>query len=223
MTALWQAFQTLLAASGVAAMPLALLGGIVSGLNPCCLAFYPAVTATCCASAGARSPALGSLVAFVAGRASATTLAGVSAALAGHAVLVLGRGPRYALAFVPILMALHLLGWLRLPFPSAPRSTSALSVGGAFVAGAALPLVLGACATPVFAAVLSYAAFTDSVWFGGALLFAYGIGSGLPLLLAGVSAGRLARRAPGAAWQHRLERASALLLLVFGFYLLAVA
>ncbi len=223
MTALWQAFEGSLAAGGVAAIPLALLGGLLTGLNPCCLAFYPAVNATCCVSVGGRSPAFGSLAAFVVGLAAATTLAGVSAALAGHAVLVLGRGPRYALAFVPLLMGLHLLGWLRLPLPSAPRSSSVLDVGGAFLAGALLSLVVGACGTPVFAAVLSYAAYKGSVVFGAVLLFAYGLGTGLPLLLAGVGAGQLARSPRGAAWRLRLERISAAFLLGVGFYLLTTA
>jgi cytochrome c-type biogenesis protein len=190
LSALPEAFEAALSAGGAAAVPRALLGGLVSGPSPCCLAFYPAVTATRCVAVGQRSPALGSLAAFVVGTASMSTLAGVAAALAGHAVLVLGRGPRYALACVPLLMGLHRFGWLRLPLPAAPRWPGAVGVAGAFLAGSLLSLVLGACGTPVFAALLSYAAYTGSVGFGAVLLFAYGIGSGLPLLLAGHRATR---------------------------------
>ncbi len=32
---------------GLAAVPLALAGGVVAGLNPCCLPLYPAAAATC--------------------------------------------------------------------------------------------------------------------------------------------------------------------------------
>lgn len=223
MTAVWQAFEASLASGGPAVLPLALLGGFLTGLNPCCLAFYPAVSATCCAVVGQRTPAFGSLAAFVAGTASATALAGVSAALAGHAVVVLGRGPRYALAFVPLLMGLHLLGWLRFPLPSAPRLPWKASVAGAFLAGALLSLVVGACGTPVFAALLSYVAYTGHVAYGGALLFAYGTGAGLPLLLAGSGVGQLARRARGGAWQRRIDHLSGVVLVAAGFYLLIKA
>jgi len=204
-------------------MPLALLGGLLVGLNPCCLGFYPAVTATCCSATGRPSLALRNVGCFVAGTASATTVAGISAALAGHALVALGKGPRYALAFVPLLMGLHLLGWLRVPVPARALSHTAAGLVGAFFAGACISLVIGACGTPVFAAILSYAAYTGNVTFGGALLFMYGIGNGLPLLAVGTGVAQLTRGTRGPAWQRRFERVAAVLLLALGFYLLARA
>ncbi len=211
-----------LAAGGAWALPIAALGGLIAGMNPCCLALYPAVTATCCGGAvtGQRVvPVRAGL--FVTGTAVATTILGVAAAVAGHAVALLGRAPRYALAFVPIVMGLHLLSWLPLPLPSGDgarwRGGGALA---AFGAGLLLSLVLGACGTPVLAAILSVAAYKGSVAFGALLLFVYGIANGLPLLLlgTGVSAG-MARLGSTArhAWADRL---AGVLLLLLGFYLL---
>lgn len=62
----------LLAASlsigSVLTLPLALIGGLVTGLNPCCLALYPAAAATCCAVRGdGMRTALGASLAFIAG------------------------------------------------------------------------------------------------------------------------------------------------------------
>jgi hypothetical protein len=37
-----------LSGSSLLALPLALLGGLIAGMNPCCLALYPAVAGTCC-------------------------------------------------------------------------------------------------------------------------------------------------------------------------------
>lgn len=38
-----------LADGGFYAVPAALVGGLLTGLNPCCLPMYPAAAATCCA------------------------------------------------------------------------------------------------------------------------------------------------------------------------------
>ena len=207
-----------LTTGGVAALPLALLGGILVGLNPCCLALYPAVAGTCCASAAAertRSVA-SSGVAFIAGTALATTAMGILAALAGHAVVGLGAWPRYALAAVPLLMGTHLLGWLSLPLPTGMLWRGG-GIAAAFAAGLLLTLVVGSCGTPVLAAILSYAAYKGNLVFGAALLFLYGVGYGLPLLVVGTAAGELARRPLWHAWS---ERASGVALVGLGYYLI---
>lgn len=205
------------------ALPAALLAGVLAGLNPCCLALYPAVTATCCAAAAAerRSVVASRAAAFVLGTAAATTLLGVLAALAGHAVALLGRGPRYALAFVPIVMGLQLAGWIRLPLPSRGAVWRGESLAAAFVAGLLLSLVVGSCGTPVLAGILTYAAIKGSLAFGGLLLFVYGLGNGLPLLLLGTGAGALTHRFGSGQAQRWAARISGALLVGLGFYLLA--
>lgn len=209
-----------LTTGGPWALPLAAVGGVIAGLNPCCLAFYPVITAACCArpGPGAALPASRAL-AFVAGTALTTTCLGVIAAAAGHAVTTLGRGPRYALAFVPILAGLHLLGGLRLPLPSGTSAGRTASTLGAFGAGLFLSLVVGACGTPVLASILSYAAYRGSLLFGALLLLAYGVGSGVPLLLLGTGAGTLAARLNGSA-QVWIDRLAGGVLVGFGFYLI---
>lgn len=142
MMSLWQSFDVALSGGGFAALPLALAGGVVMGLNPCCLAFYPAVAATCCAvDRGAL--AVRSAFAFVAGTAAATTLLGMLAAIAGHAVLGLGAWPRYAIAFVPLLMGTHLLGWARLPLPRAGAGWRRLAGEGSHRSLPGRPSALG--------------------------------------------------------------------------------
>jgi len=51
-------------------------------------------------------------VALVFGVAVATTVLGIVAALAGRIVGQLGSGVRYAVGAVPVVMGLHLLGWV---------------------------------------------------------------------------------------------------------------
>ena len=213
-----------LAGGNLVALPLAIAGGVVTGLNPCCLPLYPAAAATCCATRGDRvRVALGTSFAFVAGVALTTMLLGVAAAIAGRTMIGLGGWARYLIALVPLVMALHLLGWLRfrLPVPGGPGARHGMA--GAFLAGWALSFVLVPCGSPVLASVLSYAAYQSSVPYGAILLFLFGLGAGLPVLLIGTAAGSVAMRLDTAGLRAWVDRATGLMLLGIGFYLLWTA
>lgn len=209
---------------GLVALPLAFLGGVVTGLNPCCLPMYPAGAAVCCASrAEGALTTVRNALAFVAGMAAATALLGIVAALAGQALTGLGGWITYAVALVPLLMGLHLLGWLRLPLPSSGVNVRVRGVGGAFIAGLLLSLVLAPCGTPLLASVLSFAAYKKSIAYGAALLFVYGVGAGVPVLLVGTAASGLAQRLDARGWRPWVDRATGVGLLLVGFYLLWTA
>jgi cytochrome c-type biogenesis protein len=185
------------ATGGPWALPLALAGGVLAGINPCCLGLYPGVMATICVADGARRSHLMKwrAAAFVVGTVLATTFLGVLAAAAGHAVMVLGSGPRYAVAFILIVVGLTLIGWLRWPLPfRSPLIKVSSSVPAAFLAGLVFSMTISVCATPLFAAILSFAAYKESLVFGGLLLFSYGLGSGLPLLVVGTGVGAVVAR-----------------------------
>ena len=120
------------------------------------------------------------------GIAVSVVLFGALAAYLGR-VAVMATPVRYAIAFLPILMGLYRLGWIGLP-KMTPK-TFRPGLGGAFGTGLLLSLIIGPCGTPVFASVLSFAAYQQSFVYGGLLLFAYGIGNGRPLMLVGTAAG----------------------------------
>ena len=129
----------------------------------------------------------------------------------------------YVVAVVPLVMGLHLLGWIRLPMPrslSAPTTRGRL---GAFAGGLLLSLVIGPCGTPALAAILAYAAVKGSVPFAAGLLFFYGLGNGLPLLLIGTAAGGLTKRLERLGWSRWVERAAGVAMLGLGFSLLWTA
>lgn len=74
-----------LTSGSLMALPLSLAGGVIVGLNPCCLALYPAAAASCCA--GRESHPWRSTcdaVAFVLGIAAAMASLGIAISLAGH-------------------------------------------------------------------------------------------------------------------------------------------
>ncbi len=224
MTGLVEALRTAASTGGLVAVPLAFAGGMVAGLNPCCLPLYPAAAATCCAGRRyEQGSVLRSSSAFVAGVATATAILGVLAALAGRALTGLGGWASYLIAVVPLAMGLHLLGWIKLPVPTVSGGAATTDLVGSFFSGLVLSLVLAPCGTPVLASVLSFAAHKKSIVYGGALLFAYGLGVALPMLFVGTAAGGLARwldRIGRAPW---VDRAAGMALLALGFYLLWVA
>lgn len=222
--------QTSLAGRSALALPFALLGGLVVSLMPCNLVMYPAAAATCCVSAespecGSRPRfALGKAAAFVFGVIVATTAMGVTAAILGHTVKsIAGSWVRYAVAPVPILMGLYAFGWIRLPFGRSPEVRKTGGATGTFFTGLALSLVFAPCGSPVLAAILSYAGYQGRLLYGALLMFLYGVGIGIPILLIGTGASRLSRRFAGAAWHGWINRTAGVVLLVLGFYLLWTA
>ncbi len=210
-----------LSGGSLLALPLAVVGGVVTGLNPCCLSLYPAAAATCCATRDERlARTFWSASAFVLGVAIATTVLGILAAVAGRAMTSVGGWSRYVIAAVPLVMGMHLLGWIRLPIGVPDRQTARAGAVPAFLAGLLLSLVLVPCGTPMLASVLSYAAFKGSVPYGGALLFLYGIGAGIPVLIVAAATGGLAARLDGSGWRPWVDRATGAALLGLGFYIL---
>lgn len=224
MTGLLESLRSAASVGGLVAVPLSFAGGVLAGLNPCCIPLYPAAAATCCAGrCDAPNAALKNSGAFVAGIAAATALLGMMAALAGRTLTGLGGWASYVIALVPLVMGLHLLGWVKLPMPALTAWSKGTGVVGSFASGLLLSLVLAPCGTPVLASVLSFAAYKQSVAYGGTLLFAYGLGVGLPILVLGAAAGNLARRLDRLGWRAWVDRGAGAALVALGFYLLWTA
>lgn len=206
----------------ITALPLAFAGGLLAGMNPCCLALYPAAASCCCPtqSQDVQQRPLGNALAFVLGIAVAVTLLGSLAAYIGH-VASLAAPFRYAIALLPIVMGADRLGWIHLPSIT-PKFRGA-GLTGAFGTGLTLSLILGPCGTPVLASVLSFAAYQKSIAFGALLLFAYGIGNGLPLLLVGTTSNTFLKRIQGGRWGGLIDPAIGTLLIALSLYLLWLA
>lgn len=189
-------------AVGPAAFGIALLGGLVAGLGPCVLPMLPAVfgyVTGSVADSGVRRPALRGLglsVAFVLGMSAVFAAVGAAAGLLGRALL-LGAWAYYAAAAVCAAIGLQMLGVIALPVDRLNRwapltRPERRGVMGAVVFGMMFGLVASPCSTPILAAISAMAATTGSAANGAALLFTYGLGKGVPLLLLGVASGSLA-------------------------------
>lgn len=188
-----------------AAISIAFLGGLVAGFGPCVLPMLPAVfgyvTGTVAQEAEVERPSsvvgkgLALSAVFVLGMSIVFAAIGAIAGLIGHALL-LGAWAYYTLAAICVVVGLQMLGVVNLPIdrlnavlPS--RRPKQRGFTGAFLFGMLFGLVVSPCSTPILAAIAAIAATTGSAVKGGALLFVYGLGKGVPLLLLGVASGSL--------------------------------
>ena len=215
----------LLSDGSLVALPMALVAGVVAGLNPCCLPIYPAA-AGCCAALR-RETIRGNLAiatAFVFGGSLMTMILGVATGLAGGVFGGIGSWPVYLIAVVPLAFGLHLLGAVRIPLPAgvAPQRVPRGPVGAAMT-GALLGLVITPCATPVLAGLLAYVASTGDPLWGGALLFVYGLGLGIPVLLLGTTAASLVGRLSTDRARRWAEYGTGVVLIGLGLYLAWIA
>jgi len=201
---------------------LTFIGGVVTGLNPCCYTMIPAIVGYLggyCAPSVKRCSWLS--VWFALGLATATALMGLIVVLMGGIFGVMPAVLKYTLALIPIMMGLHLVGLVKLKAPGLPDwrpiRTGTL---GAYLTGLLFSLVILPCATPVLASILSYAAQQQRAVSGAALLFTYGAGIGAPLALIGTSFGLMTRLRSLNQWWSVVNRSSGVILIALGFYLL---
>lgn len=210
-----------LSGGNLVALPLALAGGFLAGMNPCCLALYPAAAGACCSLEKSQTVrrSFGNAAAFVLGIALAIAALGTIAAYLGR-IAEVGTPVKYAIAVIPILMGIYRLGWVKLTTSHPKPPQFQCGFGGAFGTGLLLSLIIGPCGTPVLASVLSYAAYEKSFVYGGLLLFLYGLGSSLPLVLVGTAAGGLLKKLECSRFGRSIDPILGGSLVLLGFYLL---
>lgn len=191
---------------GIAAVGVAFVGGLVAGFGPCVLPMLPAVfgyvTGTVVrdpeqeVSSAPMLRGLGLSAVFVLGMSLVFAAIGALAGLLGRALLV-GAWAYYAVAAICVVIALQMLGLVNLPIDRLNallpvKRPERRGIAGAFAFGMLFGVVASPCSTPILAAIAAIAATTGSAAKGGALLFVYGLGKGVPLLVLGVASGSLA-------------------------------
>jgi len=228
-----------LSAGSLLVLPLVLIGGLITAFNPCCLPMYPAVFGfiggACCNNAGTTStecdqsvskPLTSTTLLFVLGMAAATSIMGLLTAGLGW---VFGRFDTtflILLAVIPLLMGLNLLGLLPLRMPAwhsirlhAMADKKFTRKVTAFSAGLLFSLAIAPCATPILLGILTIVAMQGDLIYGGVLMFIYGLGAGLPLLLIGHGFTQMQKWFIGPKHQKWLQNLSGLLLIGVSLYI----
>jgi len=213
----------------IAAFGVAFLGGMVAGFGPCVLPMLPAVFGYVTGQV-AETPGISPRTAwrrglalsatFVVGMSTFFAAIGAAAAVLGRALLV-GAWAYYAVAAICVVLGLQMLGVIQLPFDALNRflpqkRPERRGFVGAFLFGILFGIVASPCSTPILAAIATIAATRESVPQGALLLFVYGLGKGVPLLLLGLASGSL-------AMMRTASRATEVLTKVGGVALIAAA
>lgn len=206
----------------LAAYLLTFIGGIVTGFNPCCFTMLPAIMGYLCGYCvpSTKRCAWISFL-FALGLATATALLGLTVVLLGGFFGGIHPLVKFALALVPVVMGLHLLGVINIKLNGLqnwkPISSGAL---GAYMTGLIFSLIILPCATPFLASILSYATGSGGAFFGASLLFTYGAGIGVPIILFGTSIGLVSSLRSVSRWWSTVNRLSGVILIGLGLYLL---
>jgi len=202
------------------------IAGILLAFTPCVFPMVPILSGII-AGHGARmttSKAFWLSLVYVLAMAVTYTVAGVLAGLFGQNLQALFQNPWILGFFIAIFIALALsmFGFFELQLPSSlqTRLTQASnqqqggSLTGVAVMGFLSALIVGPCVAPPLAAALIVIGASGSAWLGGTALFALSMGMGVPLILFGMSAGKLVPKA--GPWMDSIKA-------VFGIALLALA
>jgi len=203
-------------------------GGVVTSIGPCNVAMIPLIIGYVGGGQDrTRWRSFYLSTSFAIGLAVTFMLLGIVASAFGGMVGSQQRWFYYIVATVCILMGLQFFGVITLPIPdllAAQREKIRWrGAPGALALGLVSGLVASQCATPVLAAILTYAMATGTTAYGALLLFVYALGRGVPIIAAGTFAGVLQHLMALRRWTPVVERISGIVLIGVGLYLIWLA
>lgn len=196
--------------------------GVLMSLTPCIYPMIPITVGVLQAQAGTSlwSHSIRTL-AYAVGMALTFALLGLLAALSGNVFGQLLSNPVFVILLVAMLayLAFSMFGLyeIRLPrFLTMQRGTqSGSSPLSAFLFGVASGGIASPCLSPGLALVLSMVATMGNKFLGFLMLFLFGIGTSLPLLVVGTFSGALTRLPKAGPWMLEIKK-------IFGFMLLGM-
>uniref|UniRef100_A0A7V6A524 Cytochrome c biogenesis protein CcdA n=1 Tax=Desulfobacca acetoxidans TaxID=60893 RepID=A0A7V6A524_9BACT len=200
------------------------LGGVIATASPCILASIPLVIGFVGGYAGGnKKQAFFYSLTFVVGLAVVMSILGAVASLMGTMFGDVGIYWYFVVAVILMAMGLQLAGVLNLNLGGnsqrfLPRRTGLI---GALILGGLFGLVLSPCASPVLAVILTMAAVKREVAYGSTLLFAYALGQGTLIILAGTFTGVIESflQSRGAKWGNLMQQGAGYLLFFAGAYI----
>jgi cytochrome c biogenesis protein CcdA len=200
------------------------LGGVIATASPCILASVPLVIGFVGGYAGGdRKQAFMYSLTFVVGLSIVMATLGAMAALMGTMFGDVGTYWYFIVGVILMVMGLQLAGIIKLNLGGNTQKFLPQRTGliGALILGMLFGLVLSPCASPVLAVILTLAAVQGHVAYGSTLLFAYALGQGSLILLAGTFTGLINNflQSRGAKAGAVLQQVAGCLLFFAGAYI----
>jgi thiol:disulfide interchange protein DsbD len=201
---------------------LVFLLGLLMSLTPCIYPMIP-ITAGILQTQGSKSLITSFFLAlcYTVGIATTFSILGLLAAFAGQAMGQLMSHPLFVIPLVCILvyLALSMIGLYDMYVPRflQPRDhrVRAGSFFSAFTFGAISGVIASPCLSPGLVCLLCLVTTLNSVFLGFILLFAFGIGLGVPLLIIGTFSSSLNVLPRAGMWMIEVKK-------IFGFAMLGM-
>jgi thiol:disulfide interchange protein DsbD len=203
-----------------------LLLGIGLALTPCVFPMYPILSGIVIGQGKqiSTSKAFSLSFVYVQGMAITYSLLGLAVASAGVKFQAALQNPVILIVFIVVfvVLALAMFGAYELQLPSSwqtrlndiSNKQKSGSWMGVFLMGAISGLVASPCTTAPLTGILLYIAESGNQLLGFTALYALSLGMGIPLILFGVTGGKLLPKAGN--WMNVIKT-------IFGFMLLTVA
>jgi cytochrome c-type biogenesis protein len=190
--------------------------GLLTASNPCVLVLVPLMVGASGAYQGSdKSPskAVKFSICFIVGLSVSMVVLGLLAGLVGDFISLNSRWFNFLISFLIILMGLMFADIVKINIPvpailKKPRT----GLFGAFTLGLLFGFISTPCTVPVLGVILALIAEQGSIALGGFLLFMYGLGHSVLLLVAGISIGTIQAYINN----KRLTKASSILRIAFG-------
>lgn len=207
----------------VLAILLVFAGGIITSLGPCNISMIPLLMAYVSGTSNVNKVRSFWLsLSFTLGTSTTFALLGVIAAIIGGVFGTSKLFLIYLASVICILVGLKMLGVISFQLPSFSskilRKPNQQGVLPAFFLGLTIGLAGSQCGTPVLFAILSLVMSKGKIIYGALLLFLYGLGRGVPVIIAGTFTG-IAKGLPGLAkWSRVFEQFAGIVLIGLGLY-----
>lgn len=222
-----QTFTQYLQGYSLLAIVLVLLAGIITSLGPCNLSMIPVLMAYVGGSSTNKKRGFLLSFFFTLGTSTTFALLGVIVSLVGGFFGTSKQVLFYIAAIVSITVGLKMVGIVRFSLPSFGsnllRPPKHKGLAPSFFMGLAMGLAGSQCGTPVLFAILTLVMAKGQTLFGALLLFIYGLGRGVPVVLAGTFTG-FVKNHPGLARRTALfEKLAGSVLIIIGLYFIWTA
>lgn len=201
------------------------LAGLIVGVAPSSLPLYSVVGGYVGGQASGRTKGLLLSACFILGQATVDAGIGILFGFLGLAVIVtIARWlavTNLVIAAILVVLGLALLRKIHIVMPVLqPEARRVHTFAAAYALGVPFGLTTCPACTPMVLPVLGAAAATGSPWTGGLLLFVFGLGRGLPLVLVGAATQAVSRVPRLTSWVPAIERAGGVVLLLAALFFL---
>jgi cytochrome c-type biogenesis protein len=202
---------------------LVFLGGVLTSLGPCNLSMVPVIIGYVGGQHDlTRAKGFWLSLFFTLGSSVTFMLLGIIAATIGGLFGPESTILHWLVALVCFTIGLHLLGAFTISFDFLtrlqPKRVAVTGIIGAFLLGLIVGLAGSQCGTPVLVAIVALAAKAGNLTYGATLLFVYGLGRGVPIVLVGTFTSVVKALPALERWTNWMEKAAGVVLIAIGLY-----